>query len=234
MGVMGDRRRWRTMPWMVLMFGIIVVPLGVVSIYFIVIQPMVLGTWCTLCLLAALAMVIMIPYALDELVAMGQFLVQSHRRGEAFWRTFLTGGADPNGSRDDKPGFGAPLGATIASALRGVTVPWTLAASAILGVSLMFSRLIFGTMPPMANSDHLVGALIFTAAVIAMDEAARALRFINVAFGLWLVAAPWFLSGATSVASWAGVVVGVAVILLSLPRGQRSDEHYGSWDKYIL
>lgn len=38
MGVMGDRRRWRTMPWMVAAFGIVVVPLGVVSIYFIIIS----------------------------------------------------------------------------------------------------------------------------------------------------------------------------------------------------
>jgi hypothetical protein len=95
MGVMGDRRRWRTMPWMVTMFIVVVVPLGVVSIYFIIIQPIVIGTYCSLCLLAALAMVIMIPYALDELVAMGQYLVQSHRRGESLLRIFFRGGASP-------------------------------------------------------------------------------------------------------------------------------------------
>src|SRR5437016_644725 len=38
MAAMGDRTRWRTMPWMVMFFGILVVPLGVVSIYFIIIQ----------------------------------------------------------------------------------------------------------------------------------------------------------------------------------------------------
>jgi nucleoside-diphosphate-sugar epimerase len=234
MGVMGDRSRWRTMPWMVMMFGIVVVPLGVVSIYFIIIQPIVIGTYCSLCLLAALAMLIMIPYSLDELVAMGQFLVQSHGRGEPFWRTFFMGGADPNGGRDDKLGFGAPLAAAVASAVRGVTVPWTLIASAIVGVWLMFSRIIFGTVPPLADSDHLVGALIITVAVIAMAEVARALRFINAAFGLWLIAAPWLLSGAVSAASWASVVAGVAVILLSLPRGPLSKEHYGGWDRYVV
>src|SRR5207245_8692812 len=89
MGVMGDRRRWRTMPWVVAAFGIVVVPLGVVSIYFIVIQPIVIGTWCTLCLLAAAAMLVMIPLTLDELVAMGQFLGQAYRRSEPFWRGFF-------------------------------------------------------------------------------------------------------------------------------------------------
>ena len=234
MGVMGDRRRWRTMPWMVLMFGIVVVPLGVVSIYFIIIQPIVIGTYCSLCLLAALAMLIMIPYSLDELVAMGQFLVQSHRRGEPFWRTFFMGGADPNGGHDHKPGFGAPLSAVVASAARGVTVSWTLVASTILGIWLMLSRLISGTVPPMADSDHLVGALIITVAVIAMAEVGRALRFINVLLGLWLIAAPWLAFDAGTVASWASVMVGAAVILLNLSRGSRSDEHYGSWDRYIV
>lgn len=233
MGVMGDRRRWRTMPWMVAAFGIVVVPLGVVSIYFIIIQPIVLGTWCSLCLLAALLMLLMIPYTLDELVAMGQFLVQSRRRGEPVWRTFFLGGADPHGGRDDQPGFGAPMPAAAASAVRGVTVPWTLAASTLIGVGLMFSRLVFGTAPPMADSDHLVGALIVTVAVMATAEVARPLRFINVAFGLWLVAAPWLLAGAGRFAAWAGVLAGAAVILLSLPRGGRSEERYGGWDKYI-
>jgi uncharacterized membrane protein len=234
MGVMGDRSRWRTMPWMVAMFGIVVVPLGVVSIYFIIIQPIVIGTYCSLCLLAALAMLIMIPYSLDELVAMGQFLVQSHRRGEPFWRTFFMGGADPKGGRDDKPGFDAPIAGAIASAVRGVTVPWTLVASAILGIWLIFSRLVFGTVPPLADSDHLVGALIITVAVIAMAEVGRALRIINAGFGLWLIAAPWLLSGAGSAAFWANVVAGVAVIMLSLPRGPRSKEHYGGWDRYVV
>src|SRR5206468_2129820 len=120
------------------------------------------------------------------------------------------------------------------SALRGVTVPWTLAASAALGIWLMFSRLVFDTAPPMSDSDYLVGALVVTVAVIAMAEVARALRFINIAFGSWLIAAPWILSGAGSIASGASVVVGAALITLGLPRGSRSKEHYGSWDRYVV
>jgi len=235
MGAMGDRRRWRTMPWMVAVFGFTVVPLGVVSIYFIIIQPIVIGTWCSLCLLAGIAMVVMIPYSLDELVATGQYLVQSHRRDEPFWRTFFKGGAQPDGGRDDQPGFDAPLAHALRSALRGgVTIPWTLVASALLGVWLMLTRLMFGTEPPMADSDHLVGALIVTAAVISMAEVARPLRFLNIVFGLWLIAAPWIMDGASMLASWAGVLIGLVLIALSLPRGARSKEHYGSWDRFVV
>ena len=234
MGIMGSRKRWRTMPWMVTMFGIVVVPLGVVSITFIIIQPIVIGTWCTLCLAAALAMVVMIPYSLDELVAMGQFLVQGHREGQPFWRIFFQGGAIAGAAKDDKPGFGASGPEMAASAARGVTVPWTLLASTVLGVWLMLTRAVFGTEPPMADTDHLVGALVVTVAVIAMAEVARPLRFVNVLFGAWLIAAPWLLGGESTVASWASVIVGFALIGLSLPRGKRSDEHYGSWDRYVV
>lgn len=234
MGAMGDRRRWRTMPWMVAAFGVVVVPLGVVSIYFIIIQPIAIGTWCTLCLLAALAMLIMIPFTLDELVAMGQYLVQSYRRGEPLLRTFFMGGASPGSGRDERPGFGAPVRHALASAARGVNLPWTLLASGALGVALMFTRVLFGTEPPMAHGDHLVGALIVTFAVMAMAEVGRPLRFANVAFGAWLIAAPWVLEGASTAAAAASVFVGVAVVLLSLPRGPRSFERYGSWDRYVV
>jgi hypothetical protein len=49
-GVVGCARRWRTMPWLVVPFGIMIAPLGVVSIGFIIIQPIVSVTWRSLCL----------------------------------------------------------------------------------------------------------------------------------------------------------------------------------------
>ena len=234
MGIMGGRSRWRTMPWMVLLFGIVVVPLGVVSIYFIVIQPIVIGTYCTLCLITALGMLVMIPLSLDELVAMGQFLLANTRRGRPFWRSFFRGDALPGGSKDERPGFRDPVLAATASALRGVNVPWTLLVSSVIGVWLMFSRLVFDTVPPFADSDHLIGALVLTTAVIAMAEVARPLRFVNVLFGLWLVASPWLLEGAPTGGAISAVVSGIVLIGLNLPRGRRSDEHYGQWDRLIV
>jgi len=70
MALMGDSRRWRTMPWMVAGFGLVVVPLGIVSIVLVIMQPVVVGAWCTPCLATAVLMLAMIPLALDEVVAM--------------------------------------------------------------------------------------------------------------------------------------------------------------------
>ena len=233
MGAMGGRTRWRTMPWMVTFFGILVVPLGVVSIYFIVIQPIQIGTWCTLCLAAALAMLIMIPFAVDELVAMGQYLRFTHRSGQPTWRLFFTGGAMEGGEEDKETDL-ASFRIALRQAVRGVTLPWPLVVTTLLGAWLMFTRLAFGTEPPMADSDHFVGALVVTISIIAMAEVARPLRFLNVPAGLWLIAAPWLIEGGPMVANITGALVGLAIIVLSLPRGVRSEHHYGRWDRLVV
>jgi hypothetical protein len=184
-------------------------------------------------LLAALAMLIMIPFALDELVTMGQFPVLSRRAGKPFWRVFLTGGALEGGKEDKAPDLES-LRSSVSAMVRGLTLPWTFVASAALGAWLMLTRLSFGTVPPMAHSDHLVGALVVTVAVIALAEVARPLRFVNVVFGVWLVVAAWLLGGASLIAGSADVVLGFALIALSLPRGSRSQDHYGSWDRFVV
>src|SRR3546814_8491588 len=81
-GIVGSRARWRTMPWLVFLFGLMIAPLGVVSIFFVIIQPIVIGTWATLTLVGAAAMLIQIPYSLDELLATIQFVRRRARRSD--------------------------------------------------------------------------------------------------------------------------------------------------------
>jgi hypothetical protein len=236
MGAMGASHRWRTMPWMVTFFFILVVPLGGVSIFFIIIQPIMIGTYCTLCLIAAAAMLVMIPLALDEVVAMGQYMLRSVRAGRPLLRTFLRGGPDPTGEPDERdPRFDAPVAKQFVAGIWGVTFPWTLLASCVVGAWLMFSPTLLGTTGLMADSDHLSGAMVITIAVCALAEVGRPLRFLNIFFGLWLVLAPWIVMHTSNTASaWNDVACGVIIIALSLPRGKRSGDHYGSWDRYVI
>ena len=231
---MGGKTRWRTMPWMVLALAILILPLGVVSIYFVIIQPIVIGTWCSLCLVAALAMAVMIPYSLNEFVAMGQFMVDARRKGKPFWHTFWTGDAMEGGSADTSKGLVATTGEKIAQATRGVTYPWTLLLSIAIGVWLTFTRIAFDSSGAMANSDHLIGALVVTFAIMAFAEVARAVRFIIVPLGAWLIAAPWLLHGiASPLATWNGVISGAILIALAIPRG-RIKNSYAGWDRYVV
>ena len=107
--------------------------------------------------------------------------------------------------------------------------------SAVLGIWLMFAPAVFGTGGLAAGNYHLVGALITTVAVIVMAEVIRAGRFLNVLFGVWMIAVPWLLSrhSVSTTGRWNDVVVAAVVILLSLPRGRIQNE-YGAWDRMIV
>lgn len=233
MAVMGTRDRWRTMPWMVMGLAILVVPLGIISIYFIIIQPVLLGTWSTLALGAALAMLVMIPFMLDEVIAMFQFLVWAKRRGKSIIRTFFKGDAIESGSEYDVDTQASPRLFAV-DAARGVTLPWTLLAVAAVGLFLMLTRLFIGTTGSIANTHHVIGALVITVAVIATAEVARALRLLNLPLAAWLLAAPWLTDNPSAVDLAVSAIAALAIAALSLPRGRRSKEHYASWDPYVL
>ena len=230
MGFMGDKHRWRTMPWMVAFFGILVVPLGIASITLIILQPVAVGAWCTPCLLAALAMLIMIALTLDEVVATGMFLVQARREGQSLWRTFWFGGTLAGTGPD--PGTVRPDVVSPKAMVWGVALPWNLLVSVALGLWLMASPTVFGSVGRAAHSDHVIGALVVTVAMVALADVGRAARFVNVVFGAWFIVAPWLLSGETTAAAWNDVAVGVALVLLSLPRGPVG-ERYGGWQRFI-
>jgi hypothetical protein len=86
-GLIGGTRRWKTMPWLVLLFGFLVGPLGAVSITLVILQPFI-GGWCFLCLITAFISVIMIGPAMDEVLASLQFLRAESRAGRSVWQAF--------------------------------------------------------------------------------------------------------------------------------------------------
>jgi hypothetical protein len=71
-------------------------------------------------------------------------------------------------------------------------------------------------------------------AVTAMAEVARPVRFLNIVLGAWIAASPFMLDGAAGLGTVACVAAGLLLIGLSLPRGERSKEHYGGWDRIIV
>lgn len=87
-GAIGGTRRWRTMPWMVILFGLAVGPLGVVSVTLVILQPVLFDAWCTLCLISGVISVLMIGPAMDEMLASLQHLKRESQRGASLWRAF--------------------------------------------------------------------------------------------------------------------------------------------------
>ena len=231
-GVIGSSNRWRTMPWLVMLFGFMIVPLGVVSITFIIIQPIIIGTWCTVCLIAAAAMLIQIPYSLDELVATTQFLIRKKKNGRPLLRIFFVGDTDDGKGRASDNFVRNPIAMIGDMVTGGVSLHWSLALSAAVGVWLMFTRLTLGAENGMANADHLIGSLVVTTTVIATAETARPVRFLNIIYGAALFATP-FMYGVGGEQMAASLICGVGLIALSIPRG-RIRSSYGGLNKYLV
>lgn len=231
-GLLGSVRRWRTMPWVVILFGLMIVPLGVVSITFIIIQPILLGTWCALCLIQAGAMLLQIPFAMNELVATGQFLKRRKQAGKYLLKVILNGDTDDGEGRDIPDNFRQTPRALMGKMLSdGINFPWNLAVCVLIGVWLMLTRIVFGTEGSMANADHLIGALVITAAVIAFSEPARSVRLALIPLGAALFMTP-FIYEASLAAMVNGILCALALVVLSLRRGPIYYP-YGGWDRFI-
>jgi uncharacterized membrane protein len=228
MAAHGGVRRWHTIPWFVVLFAILVVPLGFTSIVLIMLQPIMVGHWCFWCLLTAVCMLFMIALAIDEVVAVLHFLHQAKKKGnlsKVFWR-----GGDAPGEEEDKRSPSAASREMIPSMTWGISFPWHLWITAALGLWLMFSPHLLEEKELVSDLDHIMGALIVAVSIISMAEVVRALRFINFLFGIIVLAMLFFTVGAGLISH---IIVGLALIALTIPRG-KIKEKYGAWEKYIV
>ncbi len=239
MGFMGSPSRWRTMPWMVALFGILVIPLGLVHIFLVISQPLAVGAWCTFCLAAAAIMLPMLPLEIDEVIAMIQHMVKTTRNGEHFWTVFWKGG-HPSGMQKDERSprvmeLPSHFGKVFNASVWGMSVPWTLALAALLGIGIVVLPGLFGLAIKDTTSDinHLCGSLIVVIAVISMGEVVRAGRYLAVLPALAVAILPWLMGNADVGLKIADSIAGLVVALLSIPRGTIR-ETYGWWNQFIF
>jgi len=236
-GLVGAKARWRTMPWLVVLFGLMIAPLGVTSIAFVIIQPIVIGTWSTVALIGAAAILVQIPYSLDELIATLQFVrrrVQAGRNGLAvFFRgdtDTLPAGATGGSQTADE--FNQSAGAVLRHMMGGgVNLPWNLGLAALIGLALLFTRLWPGVDGNLAHAHHVIGSLVLTVVSVAAAEVARPARWLNLPLGAGLMASPFIFAGDTA-ALLVSLVAGAALMALSVRRGA-INERYGNWDRVI-
>lgn len=188
-------------------------------------------------MIGAAAILMQIPYSIDELIATRQFLRRRVRAGRNWLRILLMGDTDEmpeaqeGGPVIDE--FDRPPGAVIKDVVGGdVSLPWDLALSGLIGLSLLFTRITLGAEGGLANSDHLIGSLVLAMTSLAAAEVARPLRFLNILLGAALFATP-FIYGASMAATIASVACGAALVALSIRRGPIR-ERYGTWTCLIV
>lgn len=93
-GLAGSTRRWQYRPWLVVLFGIDVIPLGGVSALLVLIQFTVLGEWCFLCLVTAIISLVLVYWAYDEVWSSLAYLRRVWRRTRStavLWTVFWGG-----------------------------------------------------------------------------------------------------------------------------------------------
>jgi hypothetical protein len=74
LGMAGSTRRWQYRPWLVVLFGVDVIPLGIVSSVLVVLQGAVVGHWCFLCIVTAAVSLILAYWAYDEVLTSLKYL----------------------------------------------------------------------------------------------------------------------------------------------------------------
>lgn len=93
----GSTRRWQFRPWIVVLFGLDVFPLGIVSVTLVILQGILVGAWCFPCLVTASLSLVLVFLAWDEVWASVRYLkavwVRYHDRG-LLWDTFRGVGSD--------------------------------------------------------------------------------------------------------------------------------------------
>jgi uncharacterized membrane protein len=72
----GGSARWRTAPWLVLLFGALAFLLGITGVLLVILQPALFGAFCTLCLGSAVCSILTAAAASAEVAAAIQHLKQ--------------------------------------------------------------------------------------------------------------------------------------------------------------
>jgi hypothetical protein len=93
-GLVGGTKRYKTMPWAVVIFGIGIIPFGLTSIFLALSMPTIVGAGCFLCAVNAVIAVVMIPYAWDEIWLSFLAMRSMMRNGAGFWAAFSGRAAD--------------------------------------------------------------------------------------------------------------------------------------------
>lgn len=218
-GWQGSSKRWAENPWLVCLFGFLVVPVSIISVLLIILQPVVVGAWCSLCLATAFFMSIMILLTAPELVAT-LLLLKEAKHEHCFWQVFWYGiHIEEKESKLLKQSF-------------GITLPWNLLVLIVLGIWLIISSYYINS-GFLINIHYILGPLVTFISLISCAEVFRSLRFLNLLFGGILLVTVWFHREISSLLIFHNLLLGILICLLSFPRGKIL-EKYGSWQRLIF
>jgi len=81
LGLIGSTRRWRTLPWLVMLFGLNAAAVTLVGLALIVVQAAIVNAWCLLCIATAVLSLVMFLMTWPE-VRLSLAVIGSSRKPE--------------------------------------------------------------------------------------------------------------------------------------------------------
>jgi uncharacterized membrane protein len=90
LSLVGSKTRWKDKPWLVLLFGVYVIPPAAVSVVLVALQGLVVKAWCFLCFITAAISVVSILLSYNEVKVTVVYLCrvwQRCRSGKILWNT---------------------------------------------------------------------------------------------------------------------------------------------------
>jgi len=207
LGAKGSSRRWRTMPWIVICFGILVVPVGLGSIILICCQPIIVGHWCTWCLLTAGCMLAMISLTIDEAMASLLLLKKLIFKNKMPVFEALFYG-------DSRITQTQAISHSETTWHTGTRIHVFNVLALLIGLWLMASPSYLHISGAAADSDYIAGALIVVVSVITSANIISRLFSLNIILGAWLILCPFIHTNH----QWSNIVLGLILVGLGIKK----------------
>jgi hypothetical protein len=86
LSLIGGRQKWRTMPWTVLAFGVVILVGALVSVLLVLMQALLVKAWCTLCLASAAISIAIFVLGCGEPLAGLRYLAGVRGSRGSAWR----------------------------------------------------------------------------------------------------------------------------------------------------
>lgn len=99
----------------------------------------------------------------------------------------------------------------------------------LIGVALMFYAGLWPLGKVAANNIHIICPLVIAFAITSLWELNRNIRFMNVALGVWLIAAPFLLQFPGLLPTVVSAAAGLAIALLALLPRRLKGRYGGGW-----
>jgi len=106
---------------------------------------------------------------------------------------------------------------------------WARILNIILGLYVMIAPALFNFNPALSNSNHIVGPLVITFAVISLWDINQRVRLASIVTGAWLIISAFIFSAPATIYLIGNAVAGLLIIIFALVKSNVKHQYGGGW-----